>query len=273
MKRLLILALLFTASLSAADMSIWIQDTTPSTATQGTSIATVYLLTNGSAYCFSNLNSFTWYISAGSLPPGITLTGSGGGASMNGTPTSSGSFTFTIRVIDNCDSSSLTAVHTIVVGANSLPTGVAGSGLPTAPNVWSNVVMTWQDLNGWSNIVDMVVSIGTGGAHLCLFTIDPGGSISLYNDADTAYTSGTMGVGGVLTRVGCQIDSAGSSFTVKSGNQITASIRLLLTPSFGSPAMIYIMANDSIGPGPTAGPFGTTVVSSSKPFLIVTTYH
>jgi len=44
---------------------------------------------------------YSWSVQSGSLPPGLTLTGSGTRAYFSGTPTSSGNYTATIRVTDS----------------------------------------------------------------------------------------------------------------------------------------------------------------------------
>jgi hypothetical protein len=66
---------------------------------------------------------YTFTTSAGSLPPGITLTG----AVLSGTPTKAGSYTFTIQVTDNV-SAKATQQFTIVITGLAITT----SGLPSA---------------------------------------------------------------------------------------------------------------------------------------------
>lgn len=48
---------------------------------------------------------YTWARIAGSLPPGLTLTGSGASATLSGTPTKQGTFSFTLRVTDSAGAS------------------------------------------------------------------------------------------------------------------------------------------------------------------------
>ena len=43
---------------------------------------------------------FTWSVVSGTLPPGLTLTSSGATATIAGTPTTQGAYTFTIQVSD-----------------------------------------------------------------------------------------------------------------------------------------------------------------------------
>ena len=50
---------------------------------------------------------YTWAISAGSLPTGLTLSSTG---LLSGTPTASGSFTFTVQVTDSATSQAIAKV-------------------------------------------------------------------------------------------------------------------------------------------------------------------
>jgi hypothetical protein len=68
--------------------------------------ATLPAGTNNTAYSESltvtgGTAPYTWSLASGSLPPGIALTSSGANATLAGTPTSSGAFTFTISVHDS----------------------------------------------------------------------------------------------------------------------------------------------------------------------------
>ena len=56
---------------------------------------------------------YTWSVNAGSLPPGITLSSAG---VLAGTPTTAGSYTFSVNVIDKNSGIATTSI-TLVVGA------------------------------------------------------------------------------------------------------------------------------------------------------------
>jgi hypothetical protein len=65
--------------------------------------------------------SYTWKVTSGSLPPGLTLSG----ASITGTPTAVGTFTFTLQVSDNAGNTALQAFSlTVVSGAGLARVGV-----------------------------------------------------------------------------------------------------------------------------------------------------
>ena len=63
--------------------------------------------TVGEFYCCGNLfasggvQPYTWSVVAGTLPPGLELPR--GENTISGTPTTAGTFTFTVRVTDDLD--------------------------------------------------------------------------------------------------------------------------------------------------------------------------
>ena len=91
---------------------------------------------------------YVWSVSAGSLPPGLTLNASTG--LLSGTPTLGGSYSFTVQVTDASNASATRAVTLVIAAAPaltfaappngavsipySIPLTVTGG---TAPYVWS----------------------------------------------------------------------------------------------------------------------------------------
>jgi hypothetical protein len=74
---------------------------------------------------------FTWTVSAGSLPPGITLSSAGG--LLSGTPTAAGTFSFTVKVTDSASLSATADLTLTVIPAPSLSN-------PPPPQGWTNTV-------------------------------------------------------------------------------------------------------------------------------------
>jgi large repetitive protein len=110
----------------------------------------------GTAYsqalaAISGAPPYTWTVTAGSLPPGITLNASTG--VLSGKPTTSGAYTFTLRVADASSTTasaafSLTIVTALSITTTSLPGGSAGANYSatlaavagTSPYTWSITV-------------------------------------------------------------------------------------------------------------------------------------
>lgn len=94
---------------------------------------------------------YTWLITAGALPPGLSLSASG---TISGTPTAGGSFTFAVQVADaSLSIQTASATFTIAVTSGpplavtttSLPGGVVGSGyLQTLAATGGTTPYTWS---------------------------------------------------------------------------------------------------------------------------------
>lgn len=90
--------------------------------------------TSGSSYGQSlsatgGLTPYSWSVESGVLPPGLSLNGSTG--TISGTPSASGSWTFSIQVRDSATSSdsrsySLVVYDPLVITTASLPEGIVG---------------------------------------------------------------------------------------------------------------------------------------------------
>ena len=75
---------------------------------------------------------YTWSVNAGSLPPGITLTSAG---VLAGTPTTAGSYTFSVNVIDTNNGIATTSITLVVTATLSLsfPAPPSGRSAPRTP--------------------------------------------------------------------------------------------------------------------------------------------
>ena len=118
--------------------------------TLGTSASTAYTYNSGPALLFpappggeagvpysdqltvtGGTSPFTWSVSAGSLPPGVTLNASTG--LLSGTPTTAGTYSFTVKVADSSGQSNTEAVTLTVIPGPSLS-------FPAPPSGWTNTV-------------------------------------------------------------------------------------------------------------------------------------
>lgn len=113
--------------------------------TKGTAYSTSLLVSGGTA-------PFTWTVTGGSLPPGLTLSGAG---AISGTPTTVGSYSFTAQVADSDPGTPQTASRTfalatlpsalVITSTSPLPAGVTTTAYSqtlqasggTAPYSWS----------------------------------------------------------------------------------------------------------------------------------------
>ncbi|WP_216363487.1 putative Ig domain-containing protein [Subtercola boreus] len=105
----------------------------------GVAYSRMLTVTNGTS-------PFTWSVSAGALPPGLTLGTSSG--VLAGTPTTAGSYTFTVQIVDASAQTASRSVTIVIAAAPSIAfapspgeVGVALSQQPalsggTAPIVW-----------------------------------------------------------------------------------------------------------------------------------------
>jgi len=66
--------------------------------------------------------TYTWSVSSGALPPGLSLSGTGTQVSLSGTPTAPGTYTFTLQASDDGQTGvSDTQTYVLVVGAPGAP--------------------------------------------------------------------------------------------------------------------------------------------------------
>jgi uncharacterized protein (TIGR03437 family) len=110
-------------------------------------IGTVYAGTGATITSAGGTSPYTWSISAGTLPPGLAITGTGTGGTtglISGTPTGTVTTpvtsTFTVKVLDTAGSSA-TQQYTITIyaaptltGPATLPIATVGTAYTTAPN-------------------------------------------------------------------------------------------------------------------------------------------
>ncbi|GLZ39298.1 putative Ig domain-containing protein [Actinokineospora sp. NBRC 105648] len=102
----------------------------PASGEVGVAYSTTFTVTDGTA-------PFTWSIPSGALPPGLTLNTSTG--VLSGTPTTAGSYTFTVQVTDASGQTATKSV-TIVIAAQPTmtftpPAGEVGVAYTTQPTV------------------------------------------------------------------------------------------------------------------------------------------
>ena len=111
--------------------------------------------TTGQTYNFrvqatGGIGTLTWSISAGSLPPGLILNPSGStGGTISGIPTSGGSFTFTVRIVDSVGQDDTQALSITVaplsITTTSLPPATIGQAYSQALQAGGGIgTLTWS---------------------------------------------------------------------------------------------------------------------------------
>jgi hypothetical protein len=144
---------------------------------------------------------YTWSVNAGTLPPGLTLTSAG---VLAGTPTSAGSFTFTVNVIDANNGIATTSITLVVAGTLTLtfaapPAGQAGTAYTdTLTAAGGTTPYTWS------------VSAGTLPAGLTL-------NASTGVLAGTSTTAGTSSFTIKITDAAAQSAAKATSITITAG--------------------------------------------------------
>lgn len=149
-------------------------------ATQNTAYSNTLSATGGKT-------PYTWLMTSGSLPSGITL---GTGGTISGTPTQSGQFSFTAQVKDS-SSPQQTVTKSLTLTVNASSGGGSGNNLPpttffgfteNGTNGWPTVSYTMQRF--WDSPPDQWPSINTASGVFDFSNLD--------SDLSMAYSNGVM---------------------------------------------------------------------------------
>ena len=149
---------------------------------------------------------FTWSVSSGSLPPGLTLNASTG--LLSGTPTTAGTYTFTVKVTD---ASGLTDSKPVTL------TIIPGPSMTFAPPP-----------GGWTNTVYGYTLTETGGTSPYTWSVSSGSlppGISLSPDGNLSGTptaTGTYSFTAKVTDANGQTATQATSITIAAGVSITS---------------------------------------------------
>jgi hypothetical protein len=122
---------------------------------------------------------YSWNISSGSLPPGLTPNNNNNSLNISGTPTTTGSYTFTVQVTDS-QNDTASQQFTIVIG--SQPTGYTVSG--TVSYGGSKTGFVYLQLNG-NNCGGCNNNLGTS---ISETTLTHGGAFTIHGVQAGTYT-------------------------------------------------------------------------------------
>jgi uncharacterized repeat protein (TIGR01451 family) len=229
------------------------------------------------AYSFTLTESggtspFTWTVASGSLPPGISLSPDG---TLSGTPTSTGAFSFTVKVTDANGQSatkatSLTIKDGVLTNFSAPPTAfVAVAYSFTLTATGGTIPYTWS-VNSGTLPAGITLSTGgvlsgtpttTGSTTFTVAVVDANGgvstaSITLVVSAALTITSGAPPAGSVGTAYTFTFTAAGGtapytwsvgSGTVPTGLTLTASTGVLSgTPTTPGTFSFIIKVTDKV---------------------------
>ncbi len=183
-------------TINAAAGTVSITTTTLPAGTKGVAYPATQLAATGGT------TPYTWSISSGSLPAGLSLTPSSG--AISGTPTATGASTFTVTVIDT-KSLTASAQLSITINAPVAPVSITTTSLPA----------------GTMGVAYPATQLAaTGGTTPYTWSISSG---SL--PAGLSLTPSSGAIGGTPTATG----TATFTVTVKDANGLTASAQLSIT--------------------------------------------
>ena len=208
----------------------------------------------------------TWSVSAGSLPPGLTLNAATG--LLSGTPTTAGNYSFTVKVVDAGGLSDTRAATLAVVAGPTLT-------FPAPPAGWTHTVyMDTLTESGGTSPFAWSVSSGS---------LPPGVSLSADgNLTGTPTATGTFGFTVKVTDANNQSATQATSITVSAGVSTTfsappvayvgAAYTDTLTATGGTTPYTWSLNAGSLPPGITltsAGVLaGTPTTAGSYPFSV-----
>lgn len=190
------------------DTALAIATATVPNGTVGTAYATSLQATGGTA-------AYSWSVSAGSLPPGVAL---GTSARLEGTPTTAGSYAFTIKVTDAVGRVATRAFNTTIAPSGSVVTPTVATLRILTSTLPGGTVGTWygQTLGGAGGTAPYAWSVLGG-------ITPPGLSVEGGSVYGTPTTAGNY------------------AFTVKLNDATGASVSQLFNVQVSSPASTPIV--------------------------------
>ena len=209
---------------------------------------------------------FTWSVSSGSLPPGITLGASTG--LLSGTPTTAGTYSFTVKVTDNSGLSSTEAATVTIIPGPSMT-------FAAPPGGWTNTVYGYTlTESGGTSPFTWSVSSGSLPAGISL---SPSGNLS-----GTPTATGTSSFTVKVTDANGQSATQATSISVAAGVSITSAAppaaavnsaySFTLTATGGTTPYTWSVNAGTLPPGLTLSSSGvlsgTPTTTGSYPFTV-----
>ncbi len=208
------------ASVSTTTPALSITTSNPPAGTAGTDYSEVLAATGGVA-------PFTWAVAAGALPTGLSLNASSG--VISGSPTTSGSFGFTVQVSDSAAQIATAqlaiTINEASVGSVPPPLTITTTSLPSGTTgVGYSATLT---ANGGAGAYNWTITMGTLPAGLSL--VASSGLIS-----GTPTKAGTFNFTAQVTDSAGHTQSTGFSITVNSAAALTITTTTLPSGTAGT---------------------------------------
>ena len=186
---------------SGQSAPVFTADTPPTSATTGVPYSYTFQASGNPAP--------TYAVASGSLPPGLTL--AAGTGVLSGTPSTAGSFTFTVSASNGVGSPAVTPPITITVSAPTVPG--APTGVTAVANRKASATVSWTppSNNGGCSITGYTA------------TSSPGGLTAGVNGSTTSAKVTGLKVGTSYTFTVTATNCAGTSAPSAPSNAITAS--------------------------------------------------
>lgn len=227
---------------SVAISTSWVPQTT-----QGSAYSTPIVVTGGST-------PLTWSISNGSLPAGLSINGATG--VIAGTPSQSGNFTFTVRVVDSLGIAS-SRQYTLLVNA---PLTIVTASLPEATEGWTYVRRL--EASGGTAPVTWTVTAGALPQGITLTSSGELRGIASAAGTSTFTAAATDAIGQTVTRQFNLVVNPRTTLSPPSlpSTTVSAPYNQTLTASGGTAPLTWSLAAGALPAGLTFDP-STHVIS------------
>ncbi len=238
---------------------------------------------------------YAFAISAGALPQGVTLSGSG---TLAGTPTVEGSFAFTVTVTDAAGSSA-TQPYTLSVGSAALglessgvPAAVRGAAyrhdlrvdggvapyafavsagaLPQGVTLSSSGTLAGTPTVEGSFAFTVTVTDAAGSSAAQAYTLTVGSAVPVAVDDSASTLADTAATIAVTANDAGTIDAVAVVVAPEHGTATVNGLQIVYTPAAGYSGndLLRYTAN---GPGGTSAPATVTITVNARPVAVSTT--
>ncbi|NJD10603.1 MAG: hypothetical protein FIB01_09280, partial [Gemmatimonadetes bacterium] len=223
--------------------------TSRSNATAGTAYSKQLTATGG-------LGTFTWTVSSGTLPAGLTLTS---GGLLSGTPTAAGTGSFTVQASSGGQSDTQDLTLTVDAAAGSVIVLNVGSSATATVTAGQNIVIPVNvDLSqrGAENLASLTVRMAWDTARFTYASSSAGNWVDSNGDPASYTNNLSTAASGYVTLGGYTAEATTASFTLRT---ITLTARSTASQVTSAVTASNIVAGNASGQPITVTPRNLTV--------------